>query len=581
MSSIEEALALAGRLLAAGRPGDAVRVHRQILAQVPDHPQTVRSLAALAAAAGRKAQATRLLERALALAPGYLRAALELAPLLAEREEAGRAARAVQRAVVLDPASAEAQIVAGYLSHRDMRAEEAARAFGRAVRLAPDEVAGHLNRGSALFDAGRWREAEQALRRAAALQPAHGYALFQLARSRRRLGAGAGTGAGAAAPLSAALRLEAPRADFETEAAALSRGLGDWHGVRRHGWRALVLAPGDVEALLACGLAAERDDPDVALAFHERAIRSHPGFGEPFTRRALLLLNRRWGPPPPPRPTAGRAGRRLACTALGGNGRFGNQILQYGFLRLYAAEHDLDLEVPDWIGRHLYDLDDPLPGPPLPTVTEEEADFAASLNRETPAVYADRNLTGFFCYHTARLARFRDGFRGLFRPGRTLRPFADAVESSLRSHGRTVVALHLRRGDFGWGRFWIAPAGWYLSWLEALWPRLDRPVLYIATDAPELAGLFAAYRPLTAADIAAAIGRPPDGAEFLTDFQALCCADVTAISNSTFSFTATMLNTAPARTGSDDTASHGRFWRPDRAAAGLVPYDPWAAEVLL
>ena len=77
---------------------------------------------------------------------------------------------------------------------------------------------------------------------------------------------------------------------------------------------------------------------------------------------------------------------------------------------------------------------------------------------------------------------------------------------------------------------------------------------------------FAAYRPLIGRDLA----EPIAGIEFFADFHALCQADLMAISNSTFSFVASLLN-----------RNARGFFRPDRSVQGLVPYDPWSAPVLI
>ena len=55
----------------------------------------------------------------------------------------------------------------------------------------------------------------------------------------------------------------------------------------------------------------------------------------------------------------------------------------------------------------------------------------------------------------------------------------------LRSLGKTIVGLHLRRRDYGYGPFFIAPGKWYSEWLENMWKDLDEPVLFIASDEPE------------------------------------------------------------------------------------------------
>ncbi|TWA58827.1 tetratricopeptide repeat protein [Azospirillum brasilense] len=493
--------------------------------------------------------------------------AIDLFAVAREAVQAGqldRAVAALTRAAAEDPGRTEAWFELGLLAHRLRRDRLALTAFRAVTCLHPGAAAAWCNLGSMLVDADAHAQAAPRLRRALALQPGLTNAQHLLGRANRRLG----QDRQGARELERALRLDPMRLDLNADCADAALALGDAAAAAEHARQAVRLGPELYEGHAALAAALESlGCPDTALAAWERAIRCNPGFGEAFTRRALSLLTRRWGPPPAPAP-AGGPGRRLASTVLGRNGRFANQLLQYGILRLYAARHGLTLEVPPWLGRHLYDHDDPLPGPALPRVAEKEGEAAvtASLRGEHAAALADRDVSGYFCGDTTPLAPFREEFRALFTPGRHLRPHADAVLGRLRDAGRTVVALHLRRGDFGWGRFWIAPTSWYLSWLETVWPTLDRPLLFIATDDPAEVPAFAAYRPVTGRDLA----EPVAGAEFFTDFHVLCHADRVAISNSSFSFVATMLN-----------RSAGGFHRPDPTRGALVPYDPWAAPVLI
>lgn len=324
--------------------------------------------------------------------------------------------------------------------------------------------------------------------------------------------------------------------------------------------------PGNFAVLLGLGHALEQQGRwTEAAASYEAASAVNPGHAIAFTRRSIIAFRSAFGPPPAP--VAPRPGvPRLTMSTLGANGRFGNQLLQYGFLRMYAAEHGLSVEAPDWIGRDLFDFDDPLPQGQLPTVSERDADLPASLNREVPQIYANADLWGYCCYHTSRLSRQRSIFRSLFKPGRRVARLAASVMESLRKKGDTIVAVHLRRGDFGTGRYWIAPCAWYADWLDAIWQGLRRPVLYVATDDLAVAAELARFQPVTSADLP--VSAP--GAEFYFDFHVLTEADALAISNSTFSFTAAMLNeraSAPVR--------------PDRDQRGLVAFNPWDAPVLL
>lgn len=600
----------------------ASKRYRVILAYLPSEPNVLHSYGISTYQSGRAGEATQLIERALSVSPEFAQAALNLG-LIAQRQErwdvalsrSGRAIRtqpdllpahalhaatlrqlgrpdeaaaAYRRLVALHPAHDEAffrlaelllwlagmaGVDAGATAAPEARAHAAARrrrftkeavtALRRRLACAPSNPANHLNLAVTLYDHGEHETAEDAATTALARFPEQTSLLgllgrIQLARHRPTAAERSARLGLSLAPADAALLTvlgQAQEKDGALRAAAVAFR------------RATALTPRGLDAHLGLGRVSEAlGDTETALSAYERAMVLGPGFGFAFSRRASLLLrhvsNAAGGGPP--RPLSGR--RRVSMSTLGANGRFGNQLLQYGFLRFYAAEHDLDIEVPDWPGRYLFDLDDPGLTTPLPPLDEHAAPLLASLNREVPEVYADRDLRGFFCYDTGGYARFRNLFRDLFRPSRRLAPLVEAASAHLRERGRTVVAIHLRRGDFGWGPFWIAPEEWYRTWLTALWDRLDRPVLYCATDAPQLAAAFAAFSPLTAADFPPL----PAGAEFFLDFHLLTQADILAISNSTFSFTASMLNTRARE-----------FHRPDRALGGLRSYDPWNSPVLI
>jgi len=309
-----------------------------------------------------------------------------------------------------------------------------------------------------------------------------------------------------------------------------------------------------------------RKDFPGAIAAYERAIALSPGHAQPFTRRALLKLRLQLGSPAPAR-AADPAKPFVTMPSLGVNGRFGNQLLQYGLLRLYAARLGVQALAPDWIGRDLFGLNDPVPGGFKPTGTIDENAVTTVLAGRTTTAQANVEIRGYFCGNPADWAVGRDGFRQLFEPVPKVRAHADAALRRVMQGKRTLVALHLRRGDYGAGQFWIAPAAWYRCWLEQVWPGLAAPVLYLATDDPALAAEFSAYAPVTAA----ALGAPLPGVEFFTDHWVMRHADWLATSNSTFSGTAALLSKKPG----------AQFLRADRALEALRPYDPWTEPVLL
>jgi len=334
----------------------------------------------------------------------------------------------------------------------------------------------------------------------------------------------------------------------------------------------LRLTPRHVGVLCKLGEIEERlGREEDAIATYEAAAALAPAHTPPHTARSILLLRRAWGPPlpsPPEKQQSAAASGRIAMTTLGRNGRLGNQLIQYAFLRCYGRVHGLRVEVPDWIGRWLFDLDDPYPSGKLPVHKESRADGSGPLLSEGAApVLANRDLWGYFGCHTSYYRPHSSLFRALYRPGARLEPIVGRAMARLRSRGRTVVAIHLRRGDYAGGPlFWPAPSSWYLEWLEAIWPRLDGPVLYVASDDAAAHRDFARFSPVTAGEL----GERVAGAEMYPDFHVLSEADLLAISNSSFSMCAALLN-----------ARAHAFLRPEPDARRLVPFDPWNSEILL
>jgi hypothetical protein len=328
----------------------------------------------------------------------------------------------------------------------------------------------------------------------------------------------------------------------------------------------LQKSPRDIKLTILLGdILAQLNRPDDALAAYTRADRLKPGMPVVFTRSATLAFRSAFGGPPAPRSLEG-ARPRIQMTRLGITGRFGNQLLQYAFVRFYAQQHGLTAEVPDWIGRDLFDLDDPLPSVALSKVDESELDFFESLNGRAGPILLERDVTGYFCGSTALWGARADAFRALFAPGHKIRPLLDRAWTRLADAGRTIVAIHLRRSDFGYAGFWIAPVDWYLTWLRRIWPDLHDPVLYVATDTRALVPSFAEFPCWDASKLGVDI----PGAEFMVDHHILSKADHVAISNSTFSFTAAMLNTRA-----------NSFVRPHPNRRELIPFEPWSADVLL
>lgn len=271
----------------------------------------------------------------------------------------------------------------------------------------------------------------------------------------------------------------------------------------------------------------------------------HPSWGDAFYRRQPVIT----------------------MSSLGKNGRFANQIFQYAFLKIYAKQHHLRVETPPWIGQFLFGHQDPAISRQLPQVREESNDRHQSKIIHSQVVYQNVDFWGYFQYNTAYYAPYKDYFRSLFNPVEPIKNYLQQAVNHLRSQGQTLVGIHLRRGDYGYEHFYVAPNQWYKDWLSGFWETLERPVLFIASDEPEtVLDDFREYHPITSKDL----GLKLPQAEFYPDFYLLSQCDAVAISNSSFSFLACMLN------------QQGKFFfRPHLATQKLIAFDPWQSETIL
>ncbi len=458
--------------------------------------------------------------------PGLEGALSNYGRLLARTGRWTRAVPVLRGALAMDPQSGQLFHSLGLALEETGAREAAAACFARAAALVPENTDAHLKAAHNHFHLGSSAAAVRHFRAVVRLRPDMDFVQLNLGLSLLNMGR-------ATEAASAILRYDR-------------------------------MVPGDHRAASSLGRCYEAlGDFRAAEAWYRRSTELCPSSGENFTRHACLLLRTAFDWPRLPRRHA--ADPKVRASVIGLKGRFGNSILQYAFLRAYAAEFNLGYEVPEWVGRYLFDGNDPWPSAPMPMLREEDARLEDSLARREPRLYVNFDFDGHFCYNTASMARHKGLIGQALAPHPLIRPLLDRAVGRLRGMGATLVAMHLRRGDFGQEPFWIAPEAWYQDWLAAHWAELERPVLYIASDDPQILEAFRAYSPVTVRDL----GETIPGADFFLDYHVLSQGDVVLISNSTFSFTATMMGAAqrdvPGR----------RFLRPDRERRCMVPFDPW------
>lgn len=273
----------------------------------------------------------------------------------------------------------------------------------------------------------------------------------------------------------------------------------------------------------------------------------------------------------------------VTMSGFGELGRFGNQVLQYAFLKSYATAHNIaEIQVPSWIGADIFGLDDAPVRRALPSAVEFSGTLANSTFTDDLINYvknssdattvelgkdvlsaeaansneAPRNVDiwGWFQWNSKIYAPFKDVLRETFAPNAPLNEHMEEIfESNIRYRGgkkRTVIGIHLRYGDYqniaasSFG--YCAPTSWYLEWLQQIWNTVENPLLVVTSDdLKSVVGDFAGYDMVTTAS--AGLNMPDEyrgrKAGFFPDWYALTQCDVLAISNSTFSFSASLMNT--------------------------------------
>ena len=285
-----------------------------------------------------------------------------------------------------------------------------------------------------------------------------------------------------------------------------------------------------------CALAEKIDEFLAQTGFSRVAIAKpfHPSWGNAFYVRKQVVT----------------------MSTFGKNGGFGNQIFQYAFLKIYAQENRLSVEIPKWLGQHLFGHKDREIHEYLPVVVENNNEIFPG-NRE---IWKNVDIQGYFLYHTSYYRNHKEYFCSLFQPVAEIETLVKVAWEKLRSLGKTIIGLHLQLHSDENNNSVVAPNEWYKIWLHGLWETLEEPVLFIASDNIEEInkGYFAEYNPITVRDLEVEVNL-----EYLNFFLLSKC-DFVAISNTAFAFGACLLN----QTGK-------YFFRPHFSTAKLIPFEPW------
>lgn len=263
----------------------------------------------------------------------------------------------------------------------------------------------------------------------------------------------------------------------------------------------------------------------------------------------------------------------ISARCIGNLGRFGNSLFQYVFARTFAEKHGRMLQTGNWIGRELFPAcgkDDRIIGNhPMAAYDGHNPDEWPLLSCPASDLPPCLDLSGFFQFHTSYYAPYRDSIREWLQPIEFVRQRCRAAWNKLTNHGvKPVIAIHLRKGDYTGGPlFYQAPLQWYHEWLKKALEATPNAAVYVASDDPLASLDFLQYGAKSMADI---MPKQQIAPEFYLDFYVLSMAHRMAISNSSFSVFAAMLN--------KDCVE---FARPSVNDGGMISFEPWNTPVLL
>lgn len=272
---------------------------------------------------------------------------------------------------------------------------------------------------------------------------------------------------------------------------------------------------------------------------------------------------------------------------LGDNGRFGNQIYQFLFLKMLERELGCEIRYPYWQGLNYFNIQ----ASADIECASVDIDFEKTLSREKGPEKEFLQLrklftgslskgvvdiSGYFQYHSSYFEKYRDIFFDTYSIKEIFLTQVHYAIQRLNLQDKFIVGIHIRRGDYvkfnnEHPLFWGASMESVLSTVNDLInSSLKDIAIYLCSDDLEYA-----ERAFQGCNIPYYTNKhlfmvTDDFASLATDFTMLSIADALLISNSTFSFAASMLN-RKCRINLRPCPKDDRF----------ISFDPWNSHVIL
>ena len=287
--------------------------------------------------------------------------------------------------------------------------------------------------------------------------------------------------------------------------------------------------------------ASELEPPQLRAARH--LARIYPSHGQPFTELTNRFLEHYLHLDAALQTETQSHPKSFALNLphLGALGRFGNQILQYGFGKLIAAHCDADLIFGDWAGARIFI--DSFP----PTVQTSYNSSRRIINADSVSpqyIYSSMleghslQVTGYFGSYANFFPNSANQFRSYFSYQKAIQDF---LSNSLEADGLTAnqyIALHIRRGDFVGNPSLETPISAYVEALRFYTSNFNDLRIIVVSDE-----YVDSLLDMPTKSVNKSKHQFDPAIQFLYDFYLIQNARAVIVSpNSTFSHTAVMLN---------------------------------------
>jgi len=445
----------------------------------------------------------------------------------------------------LNPKSCETYNNLGVMRGKKNDFKNAYECFKKAIDLNPDYVEAHANFGDVLKDAGMLYEALNHYQKAFSINPFQLYPLTQIYFIEHQL-------------CKPGLWLISLKQIIQNN--------------KFNEWFKQIQNSDGIDFITGYLMELEKNFTK-AIEFYNYESKKVPGAGWVFTRKIIASLKNKFNNNLSEfyqyQITSKYENQEkcyISMSNLGLIGRFGNQLLQYMNLKLYAYRNNLIVQTPDWSGRYFFKgiMKDMKVSKEMPCYSMQDISYKKSINGNIDKILTNVDIK---CRDFAQLPHITEKEKNYLVSIFEVLPFwnkeFDSAMRKISSFGKNLVSIHLRRGDFiTEDQHFVTPDQWYVKWLNSFWNNLEDPVLYIASDEIEkVKDSFNSFNSINLTNVY----NPLQEIEFFFDFYVLMHSNIVAASyKSTFSKIACMLNTKT-----------NEFYHPDIKNKCLIKFNPW------